>query len=131
VQTTLDHDLQQDLERIALDTPSPDGTNLAILIADAPSGELLAMSVQRTTSTAGMPLRLILQQRSAHPGSTLKPFIYGLAESLHLIHPNTLITDEPVSYAGYRPENLDYRFRGRSPPPMPCDSPSTSLPSGT
>ncbi|HJP25719.1 MAG: penicillin-binding protein 1C [Acidimicrobiales bacterium] len=112
VQTTLDHDLQQDLERIALDTPLPDGTNLAILIADAPSGELLGYVGSKNYFNSRNAGAFDFATAVRSPGSTLKPFIYGLAESLHLIHPNTLITDEPVSYAGYRPENLDYRFRG-------------------
>ncbi len=46
------------------------------------------------------------------PGSTLKPFIYGLGFEDGLIHPETLIEDRPVRYAGYAPENFDLTFQG-------------------
>lgn len=46
------------------------------------------------------------------PGSTLKPFIYGLAMDQSLIHPNTVLKDVPHSFNGYNPENFDYEFMG-------------------
>lgn len=46
------------------------------------------------------------------PGSTLKPFIYGLALDQGLIHPNTMLKDVPHSFHGYNPENFDYDFIG-------------------
>ena len=41
------------------------------------------------------------------PGSTLKPLIYGLAFELGLAHPETLIEDRPIDFAGYAPANFD------------------------
>jgi len=46
------------------------------------------------------------------PGSTLKPFIYGLAFDQGLMHPRTLLKDGPATYADYQPENFDRRFLG-------------------
>jgi penicillin-binding protein 1C len=46
------------------------------------------------------------------PGSTLKPFIYGLAFEDGLIHPETLIEDRPTRYGSYAPENFDLTFQG-------------------
>ena len=46
------------------------------------------------------------------PGSTLKPFIYGLGFEDGLIHPETLIDDKPVRFGGYRPENFDRSYQG-------------------
>ena len=46
------------------------------------------------------------------PGSTLKPFIYGLALDQGLIHPNTVLKDVPRSFGSYNPENFDYDFVG-------------------
>src|SRR5262249_62173623 len=46
------------------------------------------------------------------PGSTLKPFIYGLGFEDGLIHPDTLIEDRPVRFGGYAPENFDLNFQG-------------------
>ncbi|WP_370790690.1 penicillin-binding transpeptidase domain-containing protein [Bilophila wadsworthia] len=49
------------------------------------------------------------------PGSTLKPFIYGMALDQGLIHPQTLLPDSPRSFGGYDPENFDRVFRGPLP----------------
>ncbi len=46
------------------------------------------------------------------PGSTLKPFIYGLGFEDGLIHPETLIDDRPMRYGAYAPENFDLTFQG-------------------
>lgn len=44
------------------------------------------------------------------PGSTLKPFLYGLAFDAGEISEQTVLYDMPVTYAGYSPQNysLDY-----------------------
>lgn len=46
------------------------------------------------------------------PGSTLKPFIYGLALDQGLIHPLSILPDSPRSFGGYDPDNFDRGFRG-------------------
>lgn len=46
------------------------------------------------------------------PGSTLKPFVYGLAIDAGLIHPMTLMKDAPTRYGGFSPENYDQQFLG-------------------
>jgi penicillin-binding protein 1C len=46
------------------------------------------------------------------PGSTLKPFLYGLALDQSLIHPATMLKDTPTSFGPYTPENFDGRFIG-------------------
>jgi penicillin-binding protein 1C len=53
-----------------------------------------------------------LTHRARSPGSTLKPFIYGMAFDDGLAAANTRIADLPVRFAGYRPDNFDRRFRG-------------------
>lgn len=45
-------------------------------------------------------------------GSTLKPFIYGLALDKGLIHPLTLMKDTPHYFGIYAPENSDNQFLG-------------------
>ena len=40
------------------------------------------------------------------PGSTLKPFLYGLALDDGLIHSESLLVDAPQSFGGYRPGQL-------------------------
>ena len=46
------------------------------------------------------------------PGSTLKPLLYGLCIDAGLLTPKMMITDVPVNYDGYAPENYDRRFNG-------------------
>src|SRR6201996_5212878 len=46
------------------------------------------------------------------PGSTLKPLLYGLCIDEGLLTPNRMITDVPINYDGYAPENYDRRFNG-------------------
>jgi penicillin-binding protein 1C len=52
----------------------------------------------------------VLTRRS--PGSTLKPFIYGLALDQGILHPRTILRDAPSSFGPFTPENFDGRFFG-------------------
>ncbi|MCS7005359.1 MAG: penicillin-binding protein 1C [Cytophagales bacterium] len=47
------------------------------------------------------------------PGSTLKPFIYGIAFERGICTPKTVLTDVPVDFDGYRPENFNMKFHGK------------------
>ena len=49
------------------------------------------------------------------PGSTLKPFIYGLAFEDGFVHPESLIDDRPIRFGAYAPENFDMTFQGTVP----------------
>jgi penicillin-binding protein 1C len=46
------------------------------------------------------------------PGSTLKPLLYGIAFDKGMITPKIKITDVPVSYGGYEPQNYDLKYNG-------------------
>jgi penicillin-binding protein 1C len=46
------------------------------------------------------------------PGSTLKPFIYGLAMDESLIHSESLLVDAPRWRSDYQPENFTHSFSG-------------------
>src|SRR3546814_4551608 len=46
------------------------------------------------------------------PGSTLKPFLYGLALDDDLIHSQSLLVDAPQDFGGYKPGNFDEAFSG-------------------
>jgi penicillin-binding protein 1C len=46
------------------------------------------------------------------PGSSLKPFVYGLAFDRGLISERSLLFDGPVEYSGYRPSNYDAVYHG-------------------
>ncbi|MEO6798788.1 MAG: penicillin-binding protein 1C [Rhodanobacter sp.] len=46
------------------------------------------------------------------PGSTLKPFLYGLALDDGLIDSQSLLVDAPQNFSGYQPGNFDEAFSG-------------------
>lgn len=46
------------------------------------------------------------------PGSTLKPLAYALAIDKGLLTPLSCISDVPVNYTGYMPENFNSKFNG-------------------
>ena len=46
------------------------------------------------------------------PGSTLKPFIYGLAIDQGILHPATVLRDVPSAFGPFTPENFDGHFLG-------------------
>jgi len=51
--------------------------------------------------------------RSARsPGSTLKPFLYGLAMQEGLVAEKTVLFDIPINYGGYSPQNFSRDFAG-------------------
>ena len=46
------------------------------------------------------------------PGSTLKPFIYGMALDQGLIHSASLLMDVPLRFGDYQPDNFNGGFSG-------------------
>jgi len=46
------------------------------------------------------------------PGSTLKPFLYGLAIDEGLIHSQSLLINAPLSFNGYKPQNFSRGYTG-------------------
>jgi len=47
------------------------------------------------------------------PGSTLKPMIYGLAFDKGIYTPRSVVSDVPIDFDGYTPENYDEHFNGQ------------------
>ena len=54
-----------------------------------------------------------MTQAIRSPGSTLKPFIYGMAFDEGLAAPDTILEDAPKRFGDYQPENFDRVFHGR------------------
>lgn len=114
IATTIDAGLQARIEELARTTVAgrSDRLQVAILVADHTTGEVLA-SVGSSAYEADRRQGFIdMTTALRSPGSTLKPVIYGIAFDRGLAHPETLIADAPVDFAGYRPQNFDGQFRG-------------------
>jgi len=84
----------------------------AVVVMDTKTREVLALvgSADFFDEEASGQVNGTIAPRS--PGSALKPFVYALALDRGLISPESLLTDVPVDYSGYKPVNYDDRFRG-------------------
>ncbi len=111
---TLEADLQGQMERLTARAVSDLGPQMsaAIMVMDHETGEILA-SVGSPDYTDRIRDGFVdMTQAVRSPGSTLKPLIYGLAFDAGILHPETLVSDRPISIAGYAPQNFDDVFRG-------------------
>ena len=111
---TLNRDLQASLETLANQQASllGDKISAAILIADHTTGEILAQVGSAGYLDANRAGAVDMATAIRSPGSTLKPFIYGLAFEAGLAHPETLIEDRPVRFGTYAPKNFDEDYHG-------------------
>jgi len=86
----------------------------AVLVADIKSGEVLAYVGSANDFASARYVDGIQALRQA--GSTLKPFVYGLAFEQRLLTPTSLIDDSPLDIPAtggvYRPKNYDSKFHG-------------------
>lgn len=114
-QVTLSRDLQISLEGLAAKALRglEDRVSIAMVVVDHHSGEILA-SVGSAGFSGGDHRQgfVDMTQAKRSPGSTLKPLVYGLSFDQGLVHPETLISDTPIRFGTYAPQNFDGRFRG-------------------
>jgi penicillin-binding protein 1C len=115
---TIDAGLQKKMEELARERArtlaaalSPD-ISLAIFVLDNTTGEVLAQVGSPAYFDERHAGQVDMTQALRSPGSTLKPFIYGLGFEDGFIHPETLIEDRPVSYGIYVPKDFDFGFKG-------------------
>ena len=111
---TLDLSLQKTLEGLARERARALGPDIsvAIVAVDNASGEVRARIASADYFDERRAGQVDMTQALRSPGSTLKPFIYGLAFEDGFLHPETLIDDRPVRYGSYAPENFDLTFQG-------------------
>ena len=111
---TIDGSLQEALEGLAhqrAHSLGPD-VSVAVLALDNATGEVRARVASPGYFDKARAGQVDMSQALRSPGSTLKPFIYGLAFEDGLIHPESLIDDRPVRYGNYAPQNFDMTFQG-------------------
>lgn len=111
---TIDRGVQASLEALAREQAKLLGQKLsvAILAVDHTTNEVIAHvgSASYLDDERFGAIDMTTAVRS--PGSTLKPFIYGLAFEAGIAHPQTLIEDRPVRFGTYAPKNFDNDFHG-------------------
>jgi penicillin-binding protein 1C len=86
--------------------------NASALLVDASTMQVKALvgSADYHNEAIAGQVNGVFGKRS--PGSTLKPFIYGMALDQGLIHSASILKDAPRSYGAFSPENFDGRFSG-------------------
>ena len=110
--------IDANLQRAAEDRVSaylsrlPPGSSAALLVVD---NATLRARVYIGTGDYADPARhgyvdMVTAPRS--PGSTLKPFLYGLALDDGLLTSQSLLVDAPQDFDGYAPGNFDEAFSG-------------------
>nr|WP_314927789.1 penicillin-binding protein 1C [Aeromonas piscicola] len=114
VHTTIDGDLQRWLEaRVeSYIRRFPEQTSAALLLVD---NQTMAVRAYVGSAEYGNLRRhgyLDMVQAIRSPGSTLKPFIYGLALDAGLVHSASLLSDAPRLGSDYRPANFTGAFQG-------------------
>ncbi|NWC52387.1 peptidoglycan glycosyltransferase PbpC [Pseudomonas tolaasii] len=117
IRTTLDATLQRRLEDLLLGWRArlPEHTSAAILVVEEESMAVRAYlgSVDINDAKRFGHVDMVSALRS--PGSTLKPFLYGMALDDGLIHSESLLQDVPRRYGDYRPGNFSMGFTGAVP----------------
>lgn len=119
VDTTLDSRMQGLLERHIAAWLARERwrglDNAAAILVHAPSMEVRALAGSGSFFNKAIAGQVDGTAARRSPGSTLKPFVYALAMDQGLIHPGTLLSDDPAYFAEYRPGNFDDRFIGMIP----------------
>ncbi|GAA3099516.1 penicillin-binding protein 1C [Rhizobium viscosum] len=113
-QTTLKKQVQTGLESVARAATMKLGPklSLAMVMADAETGEIVGEVGSADYFDASRSGWIDMTRISRSPGSTLKPFIYGLAFEQGLVSQETIIEDRPADFFGYRPRNFDMSYQG-------------------
>jgi penicillin-binding protein 1C len=117
IKLTLDAGLQKVLEALARDRAVALGSNIsvALIAVDNESGDVLARVGSPDYFDDQRAGQVDMTRAVRSPGSTLKPFIYGLAFEDGFVHPESLIDDRPIRFGSYAPENFDMTFQGTVP----------------
>ena len=118
IRTTIDGQLQRDLNRLAANYyqqfKQNEVYNLAMVVFDVTDKSVIGYVGNAPTDGAHQK-DIDIVQRARSTGSTLKPLLYAAMLDAGTILPNTLVADVPTSIHGYRPENFDRTFSGMVP----------------
>lgn len=119
IQTTLDYSLQDHVEILVqchLSRLADRGiTNAAVIVIDNPTGDILAMVGSKDFFDERNDGQVNGALSPRQPGSTLKPFTYGLGLERGMTAAEVLEDREiqlPTPDGSYRPRNYDQRFHG-------------------
>jgi penicillin-binding protein 1C len=113
-QVTLKRGVQEGLESVARNAAALLGpkVSVAMIMADARTGEIVGEVGSANFFDDRRSGWIDMTNVVRSPGSTLKPFIYGLAFEDGVVTQETLIEDRPAAFGAYRPRNFDMGYQG-------------------
>ncbi|AKP26002.1 penicillin-binding protein 1C [Leptospira interrogans] len=117
IKTTIDFDLQWKITEIAKNNlyglKKQNVSETGILVLDNISGAVLAY-IGNLEDSNSFYVDAIQSKRQA--GSTLKPFLYGLAFEKEILKPNSILEDSPAEWNAvsgiYKPSNYSDTYHG-------------------
>lgn len=111
---TLRKSVQEGLEAVAREAATRLGPKLsvAMVLADSRTGDILGSVGSASFFDSNRAGWIDMTRIVRSPGSTLKPFIYGLAFEQGMVAQETMIEDSPADFSGYRPKNFDMGYQG-------------------
>ena len=116
IRSTLKWDMQKKAEKLALNHINRlyhrNIKNAAALIIENETKQVLAYVGSSDFADVQASGQMDGVRAVRSPGSTLKPLLYGMAFDMGITTPKRMISDVPINYSGYEPENYDEKFRG-------------------
>ncbi len=114
ITTLIDIEMQRQLESLVADYVAQlaEGLSVAILVMENKSGAVRSYIGSANIFDNSRSGHVDMVQAVRSPGSTLKPFLYGLAIDQGLIHSQSLLQDTPRYKKAYRPKNFSGGFNG-------------------
>lgn len=114
IKTTIDIDMQMGIEDLVKTYVSqlPDKTSAAVLIVENKTLHVKSYVGSADFFDSNRLGHIDMVKAVRSPGSTLKPFLYGIAIDEGLIHSESLLQDAPLSFNGYKPQNFSRGFTG-------------------
>ncbi len=114
LQTTLNANMQWAVENVVRTRTGslPDKASLAVLVMENRTGEVKAYVGSADFYNDARFGHVDMVQAVRSPGSTLKPFLYGMALDDGLIHSASLLSDVPVRLDDYAPQDFFRNFSG-------------------
>jgi penicillin-binding protein 1C len=114
IRTTIDGGLQRALQRLVrhaaggLDAQA----TVAVLVVENATGRIRAYVGSSDFFDRRRAGQIDMIRAIRSPGSTLKPFVYGMGFDDRIIHPETIIADVPTRFDDYQPENFRRVYHG-------------------
>ncbi|MGE0083768.1 MAG: penicillin-binding protein 1C [Desulfococcaceae bacterium] len=114
VRTCIDPLMQETVSGLirAFIATTPAHTSAAALVAENSSLAVKAYAGSADFLDNSRFGHVDMVQAFRSPGSALKPFLYAMSMEEGLIHSESLMTDAPFSFSGYRPDNFTRHFTG-------------------